>query len=63
MASLSSISSIHFYILFYNYKAINLKIFFTYKLDFQTTDQENINKYMIYKFNLYIITNNKNFNF
>ena len=52
-----NILSAYLYAVFHNYKALFLKIF-----NFQTTDQKNINKYIIFKFNLYKATNNKDLN-
>lgn len=61
MVGLSSILSIHSHNSFYDYKATNLKASFAYKFQFQTTDYNIINKYVIHKFNLYIAANNKDF--
>ncbi len=62
MTGLLNISSVHSHVSFYNYKTADLKAFFAHRLEFQTIDQEIINKYAIQKFNLYLAANNKDFN-
>lgn len=47
----------------YNYKIVNLKIFFCNGIDFQIADYNFINKYTIYQFNKYATINFKDKNF
>lgn len=49
-------------VLLHNFEPNDLKIYFDNNIDFKTTDYDIINKYMIYKFNLYIVINNKDYN-
>lgn len=63
MRSPSSISVTNSYTLSHDYKAINLKVLFIYKFEFQITDYDMINKYVIHMFNLYKFANNEDFNF
>ena len=62
MACPSSILSAHSHVPSHDYEAADLKAFFAHGFDFQTTDQEMINKYAIHEFNLYAAANDEDFN-
>lgn len=61
MASFSNISSIHPYVSFNNNKVTNLKIFFIYNFNIQIENLDLLNKWVIYKFNICIATNVKDY--
>lgn len=61
MANFLSISSAHLYVLSYDNKVTNLKAFFPYGFDIQITKLNLLDKWIIYKFNICIAINVKDY--
>lgn len=57
MTSFLSISSIQPFVLFHNNKIANLKVFFIYSYNIQTTNSDLFDKWITHKFNICVATN------
>lgn len=63
MSCALSILSIFSHVLSHNYEAIDVKTFFAQGFNIQTTDRDLSNKWVIYRFHKYGVSNAKDYDF